>query len=164
MVINTCRLNFYLPNYSKLRKQEFSFAVVQREHNQDYGLGEYRVNVDQLVADFKDNNKARHEFKVNFSEDYELEFEIYVDKNRMALERNIRENKTERINKSPLRNRKEEQVESPKRSFSPRTDQPEQQTVTPSRDTPEQPQPTPDKEEQPQLQEAPEVKQEAEKT
>jgi hypothetical protein len=38
----------------------------------------------------------------------------------MALERNIREYKTERINKSPLRARKEEKLESPKRSFSPK--------------------------------------------
>jgi hypothetical protein len=78
MFINTCRLNFYLPNYSKQRRQDFSFFLTQREHNQDYELGEHRISTDLLVSQFKDNNQSRHEFKANFSEDYELEFEIYV--------------------------------------------------------------------------------------
>lgn len=50
----------------------------------------------------------------------------------MALQKNIRENKTERINKSPLRKRKEDSnVESPKRTLakSPKTS-----NITPSRD------------------------------
>ena len=70
--------------------------------------------------------------KTQFSDDYELDFEIYIEKNRMALEKNIRENKTERINKSPLRKRKEDSnEESPKRSLakSPKTS-----NITPSRD------------------------------
>lgn len=48
----------------------------------------------------------------------------------MALEKNIRENKTERINKSPLRARKDEKGESARREINT----PKQQTLTPSRD------------------------------
>jgi hypothetical protein len=36
----------------------------------------------------------------------------------MALERNIRDNKTERINKSPLRARKDDKPETAKKSLS----------------------------------------------
>lgn len=74
LVINTCRLNFYLPNYNKNRKHEFSLMMIQRENNEDYELGEYKINVDDLVTEFKENNKGRHEFKHNFSDDYDLEF------------------------------------------------------------------------------------------
>lgn len=48
----------------------------------------------------------------------------------MALEKNIRENKTERINKSPLRARKDEKGESARKDINT----PKQQTLTPSRD------------------------------
>ncbi len=46
--------------------------MVQRENDEDFEVGDYKVNVDQLVTDFKENNKSRHEYKTNFSEDYEL--------------------------------------------------------------------------------------------
>jgi hypothetical protein len=74
LVINTCRLNFYLPNYNKARKNEFSLVMVQRENSQDYELGEYKISVDELVIGFKENNKSRFELKTNFTDDYELEF------------------------------------------------------------------------------------------
>ena len=48
----------------------------------------------------------------------------------MALEKNIRENKTERINKSPLRARKDEKGDSARKEIS----SPKQQSLTPSRD------------------------------
>lgn len=48
--------------------------MIQRENNEDYELGEYKINVDELVTGFKENNKGRHEFKNNFSDDYDLEF------------------------------------------------------------------------------------------
>ena len=79
--------------------------------------------MDELVGQFKENNRVRHEFKVPFSDDYELEFEVYVERSRMALERTIRDNKTERINKSPLRARREESQSSPKKSFSARQEE-----------------------------------------
>lgn len=130
MAITTCRLNFYLPNYIKARKQEFSLVAVQRENNQDYELGDYKLSVDELVGQLKESNRVRHEYKVPFSDDYELEFEVYVEKSRMALERVIRDNKVERINKSPLRARREDSQPSPKKSFSPR----QEEQLTPSRD------------------------------
>jgi hypothetical protein len=60
------------------------------------------------VTSLKNDNVSRHELKSNFSDDYVLEFEIYVDNNRVALEKNIRDHRQERAIKSPLRNRKEE--------------------------------------------------------
>jgi len=36
-----------------------------------------------------------------------LEFEIYVDKSRIAVEKNVKELKQERINKSPSKDRRE---------------------------------------------------------
>jgi hypothetical protein len=130
MAISTCRLNFYLPSYTKARKQEFSLVAVQREHSQDYELGEFRLSVDELVGQLKEQNRVRHEFRASFSDDYELEFEVYVERSRMALERAIRDNKVERINKSPLRARREDSQPSPKKTFSPT----HQHQYTPSRD------------------------------
>ncbi len=72
--ITTCRLNFYLPNYNKLRKQDFTLQLIQRENNEDYEVGEYNISTEELITQFKENNKNRHEFKANFSEDYLLEF------------------------------------------------------------------------------------------
>ena len=43
-----------------------------------------------------------------FSDDYELEYEIYVEKSRIALEKVVKEYKNERSLKSPLRERPEE--------------------------------------------------------
>ncbi len=60
MPISSCRLNFYLPSYSKARKQEFSLQAVQRENSQDYELGEFKLNVDELVGQFKEQNRLRH--------------------------------------------------------------------------------------------------------
>lgn len=57
-------------------------------------MGEFRINTEELVTAFKDGNTVRHELKTQFSDDYELDFEVYIEKNRMALEKNIRENKT----------------------------------------------------------------------
>lgn len=48
--------------------------MVQRENNEDYELGEFKVTVDDLVSKFKEGNTVRHEFKANFTEDYELDF------------------------------------------------------------------------------------------
>ena len=61
----------------------------------------------------------------------------------MALERNIRDNKTERINKSPLRARRDDKPETAKKSLS--GSQPEK-NVTPSRDR-EEPSAEPSQEE-----------------
>lgn len=55
--------------------------------------------------------------KSNFSEDYELEFEIYVDNNRVALEKNIRDHRQDRAIKSPLRTRKEDSTQSGRKNF-----------------------------------------------
>jgi hypothetical protein len=72
--INSCRLNFYLPSYNKLRKQDFTLQMIQRENSEDYEVGEYIISSEELITQFKENNKNRHELKANFSEDYLLEF------------------------------------------------------------------------------------------
>ena len=102
-------MNFYLPSVPKGRKIEFALKAVQRENNTDYPLGDYSIDANALVSSFKDDNVSRHELKSMFSEDYELEFEIYVDNNRVALEKNIRDHRQDRAIKSPLRTRKEEE-------------------------------------------------------
>jgi hypothetical protein len=81
--------------------------LIQHEGKQDYELGDFGIDVSDLVEQFKKDNISRHEVKAPFSEDYELEFEIYIDTNRVALEKNIRDKKTDRAIKSPLRQRKE---------------------------------------------------------
>ena len=58
-----------------------------------------------------------YELKANFSEDYDVDFEIYVDNNRVALEKNIRDHRQERAIKSPLRARKEENPTSGRKDF-----------------------------------------------
>ena len=70
-----------------------------------------------MIASFKDDNISRHELKSTFSEDYELEFEIYVDNNRVALEKNIRDHRQDRAVKSPLRVRKEDSTSSARKGF-----------------------------------------------
>lgn len=105
--ITSCRLNFYVPSLIKGRKTEFILRLIQHEGKEDYELGDFAIDINDLVDQFKKENVSRHEIKANFSEDYELEFEIYVDTNRVALEKNIREKKTDRAIKSPLRQRKE---------------------------------------------------------
>jgi hypothetical protein len=64
-------------------------------------VGEYSIDISQLVEAFKQEKKVRHELKTFFSEDYELDFEIYVEKTRMALEKTIKEFQADRSGKSP---------------------------------------------------------------
>ena len=117
MALNSCRLNFYLPTAPKGRKIDFTFRAIQRENNVDYPLGDYTIDAGALIDAFKNDNVSRHELKSNFSDDYVLEFEIYVDNNRVTLEKNIRSYKQDRAIKSPLRNRKEETTVSGRKDF-----------------------------------------------
>lgn len=64
-------------------------------------MGEYSIDISQLVEAFKQEKKVRHELKTFFSEDYELDFEIYVEKTRIALEKAIKEYQADRSGKSP---------------------------------------------------------------
>jgi hypothetical protein len=59
--------------------------MIQHEGNQDYELGDYQIDITSLIDQYKKENVSRHELKTNFSDDYDLEFEIYVDTNRVAL-------------------------------------------------------------------------------
>ncbi len=70
-------------------------------------MGEYSIDVSQLVEAFKQEKKVRHELKTFFSEDYELDFEIYVEKTRIALEKTIKEFQADRSGKSPAKVRPE---------------------------------------------------------
>lgn len=67
------------------RKVEFTLRMIQHEGNQDYELGDYQIDITSLIDQYKKENVSRHELKTNFSDDYDLEFEIYVDTNRVAL-------------------------------------------------------------------------------
>lgn len=49
MPITDCRLNFYIPSHNRQRKIEFILKLIQHEHNQDYELGNYTIDVNQLV-------------------------------------------------------------------------------------------------------------------
>ena len=102
----------------------------------DYPLGDYTIDAGALIDSFKNDNVSRHELKSNFSDDYLLEFEIYVDNNRVTLEKNIRSYKQDRAIKSPLRNRKEENTVSARKDFT----QPKQEEK-PQRDYEPEPQP-----------------------
>lgn len=70
MSVSSCKLNFYLPNFNRLRKQEFTLRLIQNEKEQDFDIGEYTIDVAQMVEAFKKENKLRHELKTFFSEDY----------------------------------------------------------------------------------------------
>lgn len=70
MSVSSCKLNFYLPNFNRLRKQEFTLKLIQNEKEQDFDIGEYTIDVAQMVEAFKKENKLRHELKTFFSEDY----------------------------------------------------------------------------------------------
>ena len=70
MEINSCKLNFYLPSVPKGRKIEFTLRAIQRENNEDYTLGDYSINANELIAAFKEDGTTRYELKSNFSEDY----------------------------------------------------------------------------------------------
>jgi hypothetical protein len=94
----------------KGRKLEFTLRVIQRENNVDYPLGDYTLDANAIVNAFKKDNVSRHELSSAFSDDYKLDFEVYVDNNRVTLEKNIREHRQDRAVKSPLRNRKEEET------------------------------------------------------
>lgn len=50
LAITSCRLNFYLPSYNKLRKQDFTLQLIQRENNEDYEVGEYIVSTEELIS------------------------------------------------------------------------------------------------------------------
>ena len=117
LAINSCRLNFYLPSVPKARKIEFTLRAIQHENNEDYPLGDYSLDANALIDAFKQDNISRHELKSNFSDDYEVEFEVYVDNNRVSLEKNIREHRQDRAIKSPLRSRKEENPSSGRKNF-----------------------------------------------
>lgn len=70
MSVSSCKLNFYLPNFNRLRKQEFTLRLIQNEKDQDFDIGEYTIDVAQMVEAFKKENKLRYELKTFFSEDY----------------------------------------------------------------------------------------------
>jgi hypothetical protein len=127
MSVASCKLNFYVPNFNRLRKQEFTLRLIQNERNQDFDVGEYSIDISQLVEAFKQEKKVRHELKTFFSEDYELDFEIYVEKTRFALEKAIKEFQADRSGKSPSKARPDpSEVQSPTKpaeSIKPERDQ-----------------------------------------
>lgn len=103
MSVGSCKLNFFVPNFNRLRKQDFTLKLIQNERNQDYEVGEYIIDISQLVEAFKQEKKTRHVLKTFFSEDYELDFEIYIEKNRIALEKIIKEHQADRSSRTPLK-------------------------------------------------------------
>ena len=105
MVMPKCPVNFYVPNYSKSRNIEFTFNMYQTENRTEYFIAEHQVNVEPYVSEFKQTRTVRFEHTTKFSDDYELEYEVYVEKSRIALEKVVREYKNERSLKSPLRER-----------------------------------------------------------
>jgi len=86
MLVSACKLNFYVPNYVKIRKQEFVLKLAQRECNQEFEIGEYLIDVSTYIEDFKMTKTNRFCLRTFFSEDYELDFEIYLEQSRAALE------------------------------------------------------------------------------
>jgi hypothetical protein len=59
MVIPKCPLNFYVPSFNKARKTEFLFKMYQTEKNEEYDIGEYVVNVEPYIAEYKENRTVR---------------------------------------------------------------------------------------------------------
>lgn len=49
MSVSSCKLNFYLPSFNRLRKQEFTLRLIQNEKDQDFDIGEYTIDVAQMV-------------------------------------------------------------------------------------------------------------------
>jgi len=67
-------------------------------------VGDYTLDATALVSNFKEQKQSRTQLKSTFSDDYELDLEVYVDTNRANIEKNIKEKV-----KSPHMLRKEEQ-------------------------------------------------------
>jgi hypothetical protein len=60
MSVASSKLNFYVPNFNRLRKQEFTLRLILNERNQDFEVGEYVIDVSHLVEAFKQEKKVRH--------------------------------------------------------------------------------------------------------
>lgn len=105
MAIPKSPLNFYIPNYNKDRKMAFSVHMFQNENKQDYFIGSTPIVIDEYVVGFQQERKVRFEESLHISEDYEFEYEVYMEKSRFALEKIVKEYKNERDLKSPLRER-----------------------------------------------------------
>ena len=105
MVMPRCPLNFYVPSFNKSKEAEFQVNMYQTENNEEYFIADHSIGIADYVNDYKKTRNVRFEHTVKFSEDYELEFEVYVEKSRIALEKVVKEYKNERSLKSPLRER-----------------------------------------------------------
>lgn len=70
MQVSACKLNFYVPNYLKLKRNDFILRMTQRECNQDFSIGEYYIDAGALIEEFKANQLKKHEFKTFFAMDY----------------------------------------------------------------------------------------------
>jgi hypothetical protein len=60
MNVSSCKLNFYVPSFNKLRKQEFTLRLIQNERNQDFDVGEYSIDIGHLVDAYKQEKKVRN--------------------------------------------------------------------------------------------------------
>ena len=90
MAIPKSPLNFYIPNYNKERKMAFSVHMFQKENNQDYFIGSTPVTIDEYVSGFRKERKVRFEESLRISDDYEFEYEVYMEKSRFALEKIVK--------------------------------------------------------------------------
>lgn len=107
MVMPKCPINFFVPTFTKGRNTEFTFNMYQTENKTEYFIADYSIEIEPYVNEYKNDRTVRFEHRAKFSDDYELEFEIYVEKSRFALEKVVKDYKAERTLKSPLRERKE---------------------------------------------------------
>jgi len=67
MEVSACRLNFYVPHYIKMRSQDFNLMLTQRERNQDFEVGVYRIDAGHFIEEYLSTKNRRFKLKTFFS-------------------------------------------------------------------------------------------------
>jgi hypothetical protein len=70
MEVSACKLNFYVPHYIKMRNHDFNLMLTQKERNQVFEVGDYRIDASYFIEEYLHKKKRRFELKTFFSEDY----------------------------------------------------------------------------------------------
>lgn len=72
MVMPKCPINFYVPNFTNGRNNQFVFNLYQTENKTEYFIAEHTIDIQEYVDDFRNERTVRFEHKASFSDDYEL--------------------------------------------------------------------------------------------
>jgi len=91
-------------------------------------VGDYTLDATALVNNFKEQKQSRTQLKSTFSDDYELDYEVFVDTSKANIEKTLNQ-KIPMMVKSPQVRKEEQQPTSNKKSLTE-----ERKAEKPSRD------------------------------